>query len=429
MKKRFVSVVLLTMVLLTGCAGSDVQQLTGMDAKVVEKPVQKQEPISGKEPVNVVVEPVDVVEGYEALQNFSYELFEQNIEETNPVLSPVSAYLAMALTGAGARGETLTEFQTVMGDLEGVPYDLMNGLPKEEEGMIITLANSAWVDTRLTPDEEWLGKASNIYRADVWQAPLATEETKNRMNQWVDEKTNGMIKSILDKPLDEDARLALLNTIYFKGEWQRKFSANATTEREFHLEDGTTKQVEMMQMYEENQKYVKNAIAEGVVLPYRDTTKAFVALKPVGELTVREMYAQLEQEDISAFLQQEEWTLCNLRLPKFEVEFDKKLNDSLQTMGIEKAFVEGEADFSGLGTLDTGLGMFIELVYQKAKVIVDEEGTEAAAVTMVVVATESLAIHEKPPIDIYFDEPFLYMIMDVEREIPLFVGIMDNPGV
>ncbi len=428
MKKRIISVVLLTMVLLTGCAGSDVQQLAGVDVKVVQKPVQKENTISDKEPVNAVIEPVEAVEGYAELQNFSYDLFEKNIADTNPVLSPVSAYLAMALTGAGARGETLAEFQTVMGDLEGVPYDLMTGLPREEDGMIITLANSAWIDKRLTPDEEWLNKASNIYRADVWQAPLATEDTKDRMNQWVDENTNGMIKSILDKPLEEDARLALLNTIYFKGEWMRKFSAGATTQREFYLEDGTTKQVEMMQMYEENQKYVKSGIAEGVVLPYKDTTKAFVALKPVGDMTVREMYAQLEQEDISAFLQQEEWTLCNLRLPKFEVEFDKKLNDSLQDMGIEKAFVEGAADFSGLGTLDTGLGMFIDLVYQKAKVIVDEEGTEAAAVTMVVTATESLAIHEKPPIDIYFDEPFLYMIMDMEREIPLFVGIMDNPN-
>ena len=104
-----------------------------------------------------------------------------------------------------------------------------------------------------------------------------------------------------------------------------------------------------------------------------------------------------------------------------------KLNNSLQSMGLEKAFDESLADLSGMGTMKDGTNIFIDLVFQKAVVIVDEEGTEAAAVTAVLVANESCAI-EEPPVNIFFDEPFLYLIVDLEKEIPLFMGIMDNPA-
>lgn len=420
MKKRIVSVILATMMLLTGC-GRTVNELT------VEGTNEGGND-SGNVSVVDVISAMEAPDNYAPLQKFSYGLFGENVDETNPVLSPVSAYLAVALTGTGARGETLDEFQNVMGDMERIPYDLMVGLPKDEEGMQIALANSVWLDKRLTPNQEWLAGAGSIYKADVFQAQLATTETMKQINLWIHENTNGLIPQLLSEPLNDDIRLALINTIYFKGEWMKRFGAIETREREFVLEDGTIEMVNMMQMQQENLLYVKNDIAEGVVLPYKDVTKAFVALKPLGEEDVRQMYEMLSTEDISMFLQQEEKTLCNLRLPKFQVEFEKNLNDSLKAMGLEKAFVEGEADLSGLGVPDNGLGMYIDLVFQKAKVIVDEEGTEAAAVTIVEVATESCPMYEEPPIDIYFDEPFLYMIMDVEREVPLFIGIMDNPN-
>ena len=140
------------------------------------------------------------------------------------------------------------------------------------------------------------------------------------------------------------------------------------------------------------------------------------------------MYEELSIGEISELLQQAGTTLCNLRLPKFEIEFDKLLNDSLKAMGLELAFVDGEADFSGLGTTDSGLGLYISQVRQKAKIVVDEVGTEAAAVTAIVMIECTSVMEPKLPINVYFDEPFLYMIMDMEREVPLFIGIMDNPN-
>jgi len=276
------------------------------------------------------------IEGYDVLQEFGYELFEQNIEESNLVLSPTSAYLALALAGSGAVGDTQKEFVEVLGDLECIPNDLMMNLPREKEGMTISIANSAWVDEKMNPTQEWLAWADSVYQSEVFQTKLSTEEAMTDMNQWIDINTNGLIPKLLTQPLDSDARLALFNTVYFKGDWKNEFLEEYTRKMDFTLADGTIQQVEMMQLFEENLKYTKNEVFEGVILPYEDESMSFVALKPIEDVTVRDMYDKLNKTDISQFLQQEGTTLCNLRLPKFEVEFDKVLNDSLQAMGLSR---------------------------------------------------------------------------------------------
>lgn len=444
MKRKMIGIGmgLLTLALLGGCNSS---KESDMISQIEEKPEVTEAPTAGesikKENPEYNIQTRNLTEqnqmeicidysitGYNALQEFGYKLFAQNMEEENPVLSPTSAYLALALAGAGAAGDTREEFVEVLGDLECIPSDLMLNLPREKEGMTISLANSAWVDDRMIPKEEWLAWADCVYQSEVFQTKLSTETAMKDMNTWIDKQTKGLISELLKQPLDEDARLALFNTIYFKGDWRKEFSGDHTRELDFTLADGSVEQVEMMQMLNEELRYVKNDLAEGVILPYSDDSMAFVALKPFENMTVREMYEQLSVTDISDFLQKQGTTLCNLRLPKFEVEFDRKLNDSLKNMGLELAFIDGVADFSDLGSTDTGEGVYINLVHQKAKVIVDETGTEAAAVTTVIMNKCTAVMDPQMPIDIYFDEPFLYMIMDTEREIPLFIGIMDAPN-
>ncbi len=369
------------------------------------------------------------IASYEPVQSFSYELFKANMEEENPVLSPVSAYLALGMAGTGAKGGTLTEFQNVLGiDLVCIPHSLMTTLTREEEGMHISLANSAWVDDAFEAKKDYLVAIDSYYQSEVYRASLETSQTMEDMNGWIDTNTNGLIDKLLEEPLDEDVRLVLFNTIYFKGEWMKEFSENNTREREFTLGDGSVEQVDMMHLYKENLLYINTDKATGVVLPYKGGDMALVALMPAANDTVREMYEKLTWEDVSEMTQKQEMTLCNLQLPKFEVEFSKKLNNSLNEMGLVKAFDGTEADLSGMGTSKDGRNVFIDLVQQKAVVIVDEEGTEAAAVTEVVVTTESCVMYEKPPVDIFFNQPFLYMIVDLEKDIPLFMGIMDNPN-
>ncbi len=363
----------------------------------------------------------------QALQNFSYELFAGSMEQENPVLSPVSAYLALGLAGAGAEGETGQEFEAVLGSgVETFCGELMKTLEREAEGMQVTVANSAWVDEELEPEEDWTEKVTSLCDAEMFHRQLSSEKTREELNGWISRETGGLIPQFLTAPLPVETRLALLNAVYFNGKWRAPFEARSTAEREFTNTAGDVVQVDMMHAYSETRQYLKSEIAEGVELPYRDGY-SFVALKPAGELTVREMYGQLSMEDISKMREEKEERLINLRLPKFEISFDLELNGVLADMGLEGAFDPERADFTGIGVPKSGNPLYIDLVRQKAVIRVDEEGTEAAAVTMVAMDAMG-ALREDPPIDVFFDEPFLYMIVEDESGIPLFMGIVDDPA-
>lgn len=364
---------------------------------------------------------------YSGVQSFSQGLFAESAEEKNLVLSPVSAYLALALTGEGAKGETAQEFQNVMGEnRQAASEEMMDIFPADMDGIKVMIANSAWVDEQLTPEQGWLEIAGNAYKAQVFQMSLSTTRTMQMINSWVEDQTEGLIKEFLTEPLDEMTRMALFNTVYFKGDWEKPFEANDTRDSGFTLESGETVMAEMMSMWGEELSYVQSDMCDGIVLPYKDSELVFVALKPVEGMTVREMYTDLDMEQIGTMVDEAQEMNINLMLPKYEVTFDRILNTDLMDMGLEKAFDPELADFSGLGVTDSKEPLYISLVRQKAVFIVDEEGTEAAAVTEVAIS-ECGMIMEQETIDVFFDEPFLYMILEPETDVPLFMGIMDDP--
>ena len=366
--------------------------------------------------------------GIRMVQEFSRELFLRSMDQQNPVLSPVSAYLAMAMAGSGAAGETLTEFHEVMGaEFEAASEAMMHTLPQDGERLRVSIANSAWVDDQLSPVKMWSERVSTRYLAQVFYADLATEQTMADINDWVRDKTQGLIPGFLSQPLEEDDRLALFNSIYFKGDWSRKFLARDTQEREFIREDGHAVLTEFMAEYMEMRSYVQNSLGDGIILPYQDGNLAFVAIRPREGLTVRQMYEQLSVEALETLLSSGEERLVNLRLPKFEVTFDRVLNEDLEDMGLRRAFDGEQVDLSGLGTTETGYPLYISLVHQKAVIRVDEEGTEAAAVTEVIVTEETAMLMPEDPIEVYFDRPFLYMILEMDTYVPLFLGIYENP--
>ena len=362
---------------------------------------------------------------YEALQQFSQRLMLENMEEVNPLLSPVSAYLALGMVGMGARGETGQEFQDLLGgNMPAVSRSLMERYPQEQEGMVLTIANSVWMDQQVTPDVQWIADMEGIFRGEGYRGVLSSQEIMDQINAWCSEKTRGLIPQMLEEPLNSDASLTVLDAIYFKGDWIVPFDALDTVQRPFTKEDGTELQVDTMSMCEQSQRYLHSELGEGVLLPYQGGEFAYVAILPGEGIQVRELYRQLAPQALAELLESEKRELCNLRLPKYEVSFDRELNESLQSMGLVRAFDGSMADFSGLVQKDS---MHISLVKQKAVFRVDEKGTEAAAVTMVVM--DRLADLEAPESrDLYFDRPFVYMILDLETQVPLFVGIMDDPG-
>lgn len=440
MKKRnmllFVSVMLIAGQLCS-CAGSGKAELLTPS----EKSGQETEVLSEEEDMEAEKGQEEMSEQINmdgSLWSFSHRLLQENLEEVNPVLSPVSAYLALGMTGLGAKGETLEAFEEVMGTkMQDIAEACIQNLPKgtmpngkvsgeEERETVLSLANSVWIDHILTPNDSWITDVSEKYGAEAYRAKLSDKGTMKQMNGWIKHKTNGMIEKFLSEPLEPDTCLALFNTLYFYGQWRSEFSARATEKEAFTTEDGTKQQVDMMRKNRTHLFYVKGADWDGAVLPYRDGTTAFVALKPTNGQRVRDMYAQLTEEDFVSAIQVDSTTYANLKLPKFQVSFDRVLNEALQNMGLACAFDPVMADFSGIGTSEMG-NIYISLVRQKAMIAVDEKGTEAAAVTMVTQKATSAAPPKEEPIDVFFDRPFLYMIVDLEQQVPVFMGIMDYP--
>ena len=323
MKKRRVTAVLLSASLLagvlTGCSVQGKSELLTPAKGVISCEDKSSETVQGSESgvgsVTVTdggleAKPVvsDPAADEDALWTFSYNMLKENLNETNQVLSPMSAYLAMGMVGLGAKGETLTEFENVMGKgMQATASTLMQELPNwlqdtsDEKKSVLDVANAIWVDETMNPDAGWLKDVSAIYAAEAYQGVLSSEGVKRDINKWVEKKTNSLIKEFLSEPLDSETKMALFNTIYFYGEWVSEFEKNSTYKEEFTTTDGSVEKVDMMHD-ERTEFYVKNDTMDGVVMDYRYGNMAFVALKPTAGQTVREMYEALTYEELAELL-------------------------------------------------------------------------------------------------------------------------------
>lgn len=377
-----------------------------------------------------------VIQTYESVQKFGYRLFAQNLKDTNPVLSPISAYLALAMAGCGAYGPTKEEFYYLLGkNMQVSIIDMMNALPAEGNQLTLSFANSAWIDDKFFLNSTWTSAIRCLMDAEAFQTALSSTDTMNVINRWTAVKTRGLIDQVLQEPIAPETKFALLNTVYFKGNWMVPFKPYSTRKEEFYLDKGRneTVQVNMMGMCEHlpggGLDYIADDFTEGVILPYENnegasSALAFVALKPKGKFNIHNISSRLTSGVIKNLLAGRRQMELELKLPKFEITFDRILNKSLANMGLLRCFDRKRANLSRIGrAVRYGDPFYIDFVRQKAKIRVDEKGTEAAA------ATELLAPLSawKPQKRLYFNEPFLYMIMDMTRQIPLFIGILDNP--
>ncbi|MDE7478187.1 MAG: hypothetical protein K2M91_09600 [Lachnospiraceae bacterium] len=366
---------------------------------------------------------------YESVRKFGYSLFAQSMYDKNPVLSPVSAYLVLTLTGCGAYGATKEEFYNVLGrDMIVQTIDMMQTIPTKGDFLSILFANSAWMDVKYFLNDTWMSAIKCLMNAEVFQTSLFTIETMKIMNHWIEMKTNKMIVNALEEPLDLQTNFALFNTIYFKGNWVHSFMDFDTHKEAFCLNKGqnVVVQADMMKMNEQLD-YISDDLAEGVILPYQSNHAenfAFLALKPKGNESIRSIGSRLNSRVIKDILANRQNMEIELKLPKFAISYDRNLNKSLINMGLMQCFDMKRADLTRISKkLRNGDRLYIDFVRQKAKIIVDENGTEAAAATGLLGALSASSAQK----NLYFNEPFLYMIMDMDKEIPLFVGILDNP--
>lgn len=345
--------------------------------------------------------------------------------DQNAVISPLSAYICLTMAMNGADGDTLTAFEEVMGAdtyyANLICRTAEQMYKKLDGGTELSIACSAWSDESANINEDYLKSIVTNMEAEVYQGDLSSGDTMKDINGWVNKKTSGLIPMLRVEPYPDDTMLVLLNALYMDAEWQWPFEFYATHEGTFTAADGEERTTDFMNMTK-NLSLVSMEGAEGVLLPYKDGRLAFLALLPDGgvvDLTAS-LTAESMQEAISAARDE----LLYIRLPKFDIAYERLMTNDLAAMGLETAFDPDNANFTPMGSGPNG-ELYLSTVFQKVRIRVDEEGTEAAAVTEIE-AAEGAAMIE--PIELLFNRPFLYGVVDIQTGLPLFLGAYDMPA-
>ncbi len=366
---------------------------------------------------------------------FSLELLKESRKEENQaaeetdnmMVSPLSAMMALEMTRSGAAQETEAEMAgTLYGELsarEGREQLLsyMQSLPSEEKAQF-HFANSIWFRTEGTdfvPDEEFLKGCAADYEAELYGAPF-DESTLKDINRWVEAKTDGMIKDILNE-IPEDAILYLINAMAFDAEWRKTYETYQIRQAEFFPAEEQTQTVDMM--YSDEGVYLSDGAVTGFLKPYVKGY-AFAALLPAEGTSVDEYLAKLTGEDFVKLMETAEETPVNAGLPKFSAKTKLSLNHVMEKMGMPLAFDENRADFSGMG--ESSGNIYISRVLQDTFIEVDELGTRAGAATVVEMTKESAAVEPIEPKNVILDRPFVYAIVDTEMQLPIFLGVVDR---
>ena len=354
-----------------------------------------------------------------AMANFAVTLFQNTADDDeNTLLSPLSVMSALAMTANGADGETLAQMEAVMGmDVSELTSTLHNY--KNSQSSQLKLANSIWFNESniLTVKEEFLQTNANHFKADLFEAPM-NDRTLKAINNWVEEKTEGMIPEILDQ-IPADAMMYLINALAFEAEWPEVYLETSIEETVFTKEDGTVQDVELMHSSE--YQYIEDELATGFIKPYKGGDYAFVALLPKEGVSVADYVASLSGEHLLEMLRNPVDTKVFAAIPKFESEYSTDMAEVLKDMGMINAFDVNKADFSRMGSCEAG-NLYIGRVLHKTAITVAERGTKAGAATVVEMICGSAFTPD--PKEVILDRPFVYMLIDCRQNIPFFIGTL-----
>ncbi|MCL2368255.1 MAG: serpin family protein [Oscillospiraceae bacterium] len=427
MKNRLIALLLLAALLtglLAGCAPGAAEPLP------TDAPTPQQEPESTPEPEQEVpMTPTTELpaDTYLAIADFSQTLFRELLagDEENPVISPLSAYFALAMVALGARGETWDEFEAVLGrnpaELAGDLAALTASLTDTGGSTVLNIANSVWVADEFTVDPSFAQVVRDHFDAPVESRDFQSPATVDEINAWVSERTEGLIEKLIDR-LDPNDAMLLINTLYFQAKWAAAFNPMTEFTDTFHPATGDSVEVPFLLAETGNLALTVSDSYEAVMLPYDDGRLGFLLVRPTDGTDLRDFARTHDLSAIAAGLETHSGEV-EVRMPRLDLEFEITMDDLLMNMGLMEAFVKWQADFSGLLTEEEPL--FISQVLQKVRLMVDEEGTEAAAATAVGIRIASAPINL---ITLTFDSPYLYAIYDLETGLPLFIGLVDNPA-
>ena len=363
--------------------------------------------------------------------SFAAELFRRSYGTggSSCLVSPLSVMLALAMTANGASGGTLQQMLNVLGrgitldDLNAYLYEYVKNLPSSDKSKL-AIANSIWLAERedFSVREDFLKKDVSWYNAQVYKLPFDDKAVKE-INSWVSKNTDKMIKKIVDSLSDRDLMM-LINAVCFDAKWASPYLNNDVTEVPFTLSDGSTQPVSMM--YSSEYEYYEGEGYTGFAKHYANGYK-FVGILPDEETGLDRFIETLDGEKLSVILRGKTDTKVIGGLPKFTYEYQVELKEHLKAMGMVNAFTGDLSDpnCADFSLMSDDIPLVISGVVHRTFIEVTEAGTRAAAVTAVTMAPASAAMPEEPK-RVILDRPFLYMIVDTETNLPIFIGTVNS---
>jgi serine protease inhibitor len=361
---------------------------------------------------------------------FAFDLFRQIVREqsdANVFISPFSVSTVLQMIENGAAGTTKQEMERVL-HTDNLPTNVLNAAClslnqslNSQTNVILELANAIWYKQGIALKPGFVSANKEFFHARLGAVDFGSPKSAQSINDWADRSTHGKIRQVVQWPFDPATRLVLANAIYFKGKWEVPFDKKGTKPHAFHLAGGGEKQVPTMWQHGRF-AYRRGDDFQAVQLPYAGGRLRMDVFLPDANSTPAKLLARFDSASdrnqmLAQFLERE----GTLALPRFKLEYGVKLNNSLQALGLKRAF--NGADFSAM----SGEPLVLSEVRQKSYVAVDEEGTEAAAVTTGVMT--ALAI-ERPvkPFEMIVDRPFFFVIEDGQTQSILFMGVVYNPA-
>lgn len=368
----------------------------------------------------------------QAENDFGIRLFRKIVaseSDTNIFISPLSVSMALGMTLNGANGTTWQAMQSTLG-FEGLSnpqinesyQNLLQILSGLDPKVQFQIANSIWYRQGFTFDTEFIKLNQTYFDAEVSGLDFSQPAAAGTMNQWIEDKTNGRIQNMIQPPIDPQKIMFLINAIYFKGSWKFQFDETKTRDDYFYTAYESRQPCRMM-VQRSKYLYFENDAFQAIDLPYGDGDFITTIFLPTNENQLDQFIAEMTPEKFQNWLTKFKADSVTLFLPRFKLEYKITLNDVLSALGMEVAFTDA-ADFTKMYAPG---GIFISQVLHQSFLEVNEEGTEAAAATVVEMTLTSIGGGSRQ-ITMYINRPFLFIIRDRITGTILFAGKIMNPG-
>lgn len=348
----------------------------------------------------------------------------------NLLISPYSIAAAIGMAYNGSEGETQQEMAKVM-SWSGLTREQVNSaqaalqqlLADPGEGIQMSLANSLWVKDGLALEAAYTSSLQESYDAEIRELNGQPEQARQEINQWVKQRTDGMIPEMMQQPPEVITLMVLLNAIAFDGNWMNEFDPERTEDSEFNLADGNVITVPMM--HQSNQfNYAENEDWQAIELPYGTGQMHLLVVLPKKGRTLAQVQQQL-LDDPRSLHTGAEFRLVELSLPRFRAEYGSDLNGVLQQMGMQTAFDRMKADFRNMSSSALEKQLHIGMVLHRAVMEVNEQGTVAAASTLLEMRDGSAPPTESVNMDV--NRPFMVAVVDDATDAWVFAGVINQP--